>query len=227
MAHSAIIRDITRSTLFFGSLPEPVFDAIFSTSRIVDIDANETLFRQNEPAEAVFAVIEGMVKLTAQQKDGQEIVVETFRAGSSFAEALAFGNASYPVSAVALVPSRILVAPSKAVQGTIKHHPEAFGDILAAAYAHLHRLVRQIEMLKSNSGTQRLGRYILAHLGNNDQPVEMEIPYEKQVLASLLGVKPETLSRAFRRLGDYGVSVERRMIRLEDAQALRAFLNED
>lgn len=227
MTKSSAERDVARETLFFGSLPEPVFDAIYSSSRIVELEASEALFLQHDPADAVFAVVQGMVKLTAEQMNGHEVVVETFTSGSSFAEALAFGNELYPVSAIALVPSRILVAPSKSVQAAITNHPEAFGDILAAAFAHLHRLVRQIEMLKSNSGTQRLAKFILAQIGDSDETSEIQIPYEKQVLASLLGVQPETLSRAFRRLGDHGISLEGRVIRLEDANALRKFLDDN
>lgn len=225
--HSDATRAVARATFFFGALPETMFDDVYAQSRLVSFDANETLFIQGTPADAVFAVIEGMVKLTVERKDGQEIVVETFHAGTSFAEALAFGNEHYPVSAIALVPSRILVAPSKVLQTALTRHPEAFGDILAATFAHLHRLVRQIETLKSNSGTERLGHYILTHVADGDKRAEIQIPYEKQVLASLLGMKPETLSRAFRRLRDHGVALEGRLIRLEDADALRGFLDQN
>ena len=214
-----------RTSIFFGSLPDIVFDEIMQKSRVVQLGVGDALFHQGEPAGAIFAVLDGLVKLTVDQRDGSEVVVETFGAGASFAEALAFGQSPYPVSGFALVDSRVLVAPSRAVKTVVQDNPDSFGAILAATYAHMHQLVRQIEQLKSKSGLERLGRYILARADIAGSTKAIEIPIEKKVLASLLGMKPETLSRAFRRLRDHGVVVEGPVIQLKDRAALQRLID--
>ncbi|QMU58851.1 MAG: cyclic nucleotide-binding domain-containing protein [Boseongicola sp.] len=219
--------EAAKTAIFFGSLPPPVFDAILQRSRIIEVKAGQTLFHQGENAAAIFAVLNGMIKLTVTKRDGEEVVVETFAAGSSFAEALAFERSPYPVSAAALVDSRILMAPSGAVRAAVHDNPDAFSAILAATYRHLHHLVRQIEQLKSDSGLERLGHYILARSEVAQFPNEVEIPVEKKVLASLLGMKPETLSRAFKRMREHGVKVDGPIIRLDDPSALRRLLDAD
>ncbi|MEO0913395.1 MAG: helix-turn-helix domain-containing protein, partial [Pseudomonadota bacterium] len=97
--------------------------------------------------------------------------------------------------------------------------------VLASTYRHLHALVKQIEELKGNSGLERVARYIRASVDLDHGETEMVIPFDKKTLASALGIKPESLSRAFRRLEDHGVRVEKRKIIVTDAHALENFLN--
>ncbi len=207
-------------SFFFRSLPKDVFDEILRHSRVVVFDAGDILFRQGEPATAVYAVLTGLVKLKIDERDGNEVVVETIPAGTSFAEALVFQPTPYPVSAEALAASRVLVAPNKVVKRVLEENPKAFGPILASTYAHLHRLVRQIERLKSSTGAQRLAQYLLA-LSDQEDRQSFVLPMEKKTLASLLGMKPETLSRSIRRLEDHGVSVTGQTVRISDRAALQ------
>ena len=214
------------ASVFFGSLPDDVRSSLIDQSRVVTLSPGQHLFHKGEVANAVFAVVDGLIKLTIERRDGQEILVETFHSGTSFAEALAFGDGVYPVTASAIVQSRVLVAPKPVVQRELHSNPQAVHSLLSATYRHLHGLVRQIEELKGNSALERLAHYILAKFHEGDSVTEIEIPFDKKVLASLLGLKPETLSRAFKRLADHGVSTEKRVIRLQDATALRAFLDQ-
>lgn len=48
----------------------------------------------------------------------------------------------------------------------------------------------------------------------------VELPYEKRILASLLSMTPENLSRAFKTLKPYGVEVDGMTVRLKDMKAL-------
>ena len=212
---------------FFGSMPPDLLGALIEDCAVVDLAEGGSLFSQGDPAQSVFAVLDGMVKLTRNLPNGEEVVVEVFHPGESFAEALAFERAVYPVNAIALLDCRILAAPNDVVISRISSRPEAFGSILGATYRHLHRLLVQIEELKSTSGHRRLARYILAKATPDRGKAVAELPFEKKVLASLLGIKPETLSRAFRRLEAHGLIVEGRTARVADMSALRRFVDGD
>ena len=215
----------TRQSFFFGSLPRPVFDAIRTGSRIVTLGDGETLFDEGEQADAVYSVLEGQIKLTTARRDGSEIVVDTFHAGTSFAEAMVFEGSQYPVTATALEYTRVFAAPAVLVRREIRKNPDAFDAMLAASYRHLHSLVRQIEQLKADSGIERLARYLLRLSENAEPGSVLELPVEKQVLASLLGVKPETLSRAFRKLQEHGLEINGPRFQITDGAALARFVD--
>ena len=219
--------DSARRTVFFGSLPARVFEAVARNARVQTLAAGQTLFEQGQRAEDVFAVLQGQIKLSMAQRDGSEVVVDTFTTGMSFAEAMVFDGSHYPVSAIALEDSRVFAAPAAVIHRELRQNPDAFDAILAATYRHLHRLVRQIEQLKSETGIQRLARYLHGLHAAGPAGQGIDLPVEKQVLASLLGIKPETLSRCFKRLQSHGVVVQGRRVQVTDLAALEAFVEKD
>ena len=68
-----------------------------------------------------------------------------------------------------------------------------------------HGLVGQIEGLKARSGVQRVAEFLLDLSAGREGEVSVALPYNKALIAGRLGIKPETLSRAFARLRDHGV----------------------
>lgn len=218
---------IAQKSAFFGSMPADLLNTLIKDCSVVALAEGQPLFSQGDPAKSVYAVLDGMVKLTRSLPNGDDVIVEVFHPGESFAEALAFKKAVYPVGAVALLDCRILAVPNEAVISEISARPESFGAILGATYSHLHRLLVQIEELKSTSGHRRLARYILAKAKLDRGKTVAELPFEKKVLAALLGIKPETLSRAFRRLEAYGLVVDGRTARVTDLTALRRFVDDE
>jgi CRP-like cAMP-binding protein len=216
-----------KGNVFFGSLPDQVLQHVLSQSRVKSVNAGEMIFQQGEDASIVYCIVEGAIKLTVMTKGGEVVVVELFHAGDSFGEALAFRDLPYPVSASALVNSRVVAVPKSVIRLELRAHPDAYPAVVSAAYTHLHRLVQQIEQLKATSATQRTAGFLLALADGNENGSEFHMPYEKQTVASMLGIKPETLSRSFRKLEEHGLSVRGDTIHILDRNALEKFLNED
>ena len=219
-------RACLKGTVFFGALPEDIFDKITGEAVISDYPQGANICREGEESISIFCVAEGIVKLTVASRSGQDVVVDIFQAGDSFAEALAFRNVRYPVSAVAVAKSRVIAIPKSIIKSELNTHIEAMNAIFAATYNHLHRLVRQVEQLKAASGLQRVAGFILTLADQDENVSTIRMPYEKQTLASMLGIKPETLSRSFKRLSEHGITVSGPLIRIEDRAALEAFLGE-
>jgi hypothetical protein len=60
-----------------------------------------------------------------------------------------------------------------------------------------------------------------------DLPSEIEVPYDKSVLAGRLGMAPETLSRDLARLAAWGVIVDGRRLTIKDPSVLRQLAKVD
>jgi CRP/FNR family transcriptional activator FtrB len=69
-------------------------------------------------------------------------------------------------------------------------------------------LVRAIKNQKLRGGVERLANYLLAQQSRQGGGPTLTLPHEKRFVASLLGMSPENLSRAFANLADYGVEVD-------------------
>ena len=73
---------------------------------------------------------------------------------------------------------------------------------------------------------QRVAEFLL-DLAAGDGACTVALPYNKTLIAGRLGMKPESLSRAFARLRDHGVRIEAAMAHIEDVDRLRELVAED
>lgn len=84
-------------------------------------------------------------------------------------------------------------------------------------------MVGQIEQLQVRSGTQRVADFLLKLCSIGDGPAPISLPYDKSLIASRPGMKPESFSRALARLRDLGVCRDRSHVSIADAAALAEY----
>jgi CRP-like cAMP-binding protein len=227
-ARRAADKRVACASMLLGPLHEKVQDQLLATSRVLTFDRGATVFLQGEDARAIYIVLDGWVKLYRITPSGTEAVVATFTRTRSFGEAVALRNASYPVSAEAATDCRLLRLNSSDVLSLIRERPDAAISMLSATFEHLHALVGQVEALKARNGAQRVAEFLLDLAECPDEgSCEVTLPYDKLLVAGRLGMKPESLSRAFAKLKPHGVTITRNAAFIEDVEALRVFVEED
>ena len=111
----------------------------------------------------------------------------------------------------------------------MRAEPEIGFALLASTSLHLHRLVEQIEALKAQTGAQRVAEFLVGLCKDRDAAGRRTIvlPYDKALIAGRLGMKPESLSRAFQRLRDYGVRIDSNKAEIADIETLRRLVDEE
>jgi CRP/FNR family transcriptional regulator, transcriptional activator FtrB len=80
--------------------------------------------------------------------------------------------------------------------------------------------VKELKNQKLRSSLERLANWLLAHHVQAGAPDRFELPFDKKVLASRLGMAPEVLSRSFAALRPYDVDVTGASVQLNDLIAL-------
>ena len=218
---------VARQSLLLASAPEPVVQAVLASARLRDFDRGATVFMQGERANAIYIVAEGWVKLYRIAPNGTEAVVDVFTKGHSFGEAVAFRHDIYPVSAEAVTECSLIRIEADQFLKLLHDNPEVAVMMLSATYVHLHSLVLQIQALKAQTGAQRVAEFLLELAPCTEGMCEVVLPYDKFLIAGRLGMKPESLSRAFGKLRDFGVAIRQNNAAIEDIAVLRAFATED
>lgn len=218
---------IARSSPLLRTIPNPVVTSLLAGAAVHEFDRNSTIFLQGERARAIYIVAEGWVKLYRISPNGSEAVVAVFTKGSSFGEGVAFRHDNYPVTAEAATDCKLLTIPADAIINLIRESPETAISILSSAFVHLHSLVAQVEQLKARTGAQRVAEFLLELASCAEGACEVTLPYDKALIAGRLGLKPESLSRAFAKLRDYGVTVKLNHATIGDLAKLRELANED
>lgn len=87
--------------------------------------------------------------------------------------------------------------------------------------------MEQVEQLKARSGVQRVAEFLLDLATVTKGSCSVVLPYNKALIAGRLGMKPESLSRAFARLRQHGVKIDAAMAYIDDLDALRELAAED
>ncbi len=214
------------SILLSGATPEAI-ELLLKTARVRGLDRGATLFLQGEKANAIYIVLEGWVKLYRIAPNGAEAVVGVFTKGRSFGEAVAFRHDVYPVAAEAVTDCRVIRIDADSYLRQIRENPEFAVSVLSATFLHLQSLVAQVEALKAQTGAQRLAEFLLELSSCVTGNCEVVLPYDKVLIAGRLGMKPESLSRAFAKLRDHGVTIRQNHASIADIEVLRNFADED
>lgn len=202
-------------------------ETLLSCAHFRHFDRGETLFIQDENAAVVHLVIDGWVKLYRVAPNGSEAVVSVFTRGESFGEAIALRGGNYPVSAEAVTQCELMMIPASALVSMMKQDPDVCITILAATFNHLHSLVAQLEQLKAQTGAQRVAEFLLSLAVGEHGSCTVTLPYDKVLIAGRLGMKPESLSRAFGRLKAAGVKVAKNHAEITDLDLLRDYAEVD
>jgi len=220
-------RSTLRRTALFGRLSDETLAALLDNSTITQKGRGEILFLQDDPVDAFFVVLDGWVKIFRSTPAGEEAVIGVFHRGQSFAEAAAFIGGTYPATGETVSDARLLSIPTVHLVERLKENPEIGLAMLASTSQHLHLLVNQIEELKAHTSAQRVAHFLVSIAPVQSGSCTMALPYDKALLAGKLGMKPESLSRAFQRLKACGVSIRRDMAIVNDVECLEEFAARD
>lgn len=218
---------IARRSLLLSSAPEHVVDKVLREARVRSYERGETIFLQGDQATAIYIVAAGWVKLYRVAPSGAEAVVGVFTKGRSFGEAVAFRTDVYPVAAEAVTHCSLIRIEADSLLRQIRESPEIAISILSATFVHLNGLVAQVEGLKAQTGAQRIAEFLLDLAPCSAGACEVTLPYDKVLIAGRLGMKPESLSRAFAKLRDHGVTVRQSLASISDVAVLRSFVEQD
>lgn len=121
----------------------------------------QALFRQDEPAAALFLVEAGRVKLTQVTPDGREVIVRLAGPGELFAAIAALDGKSYPFSAVAAAPTRVLAFTRPVLRALFARLPRLEANVLGVVGTHARESLDRVRELSTEPVPQRLARALL------------------------------------------------------------------
>jgi len=219
--------EVTRNTALFSSVSEESLKDLLADASVRSWDRGETIFLQGDPASAFFIVLDGWIKVYRMTPGGEEAVLGVFTKGQAFAEAAAFTGKSFPASSEAVTDCRVLIFRANSLRTRIYDSPDIGMAMLASVSQHLHELVQQVEALKAHTGAQRVAEFLVSLCQVEKGDCTIHLPYDKALIAGRLGMKPESLSRAFVRLRDEGVRINQNTAEINDVASLRDFVDQE
>ncbi|HEV3197439.1 MAG TPA: Crp/Fnr family transcriptional regulator [Bryobacteraceae bacterium] len=171
-----------------------------------DYQKAQRIFSQGDPADSVFYIQKGKVKITVVSKQGKEAVIAILGANDFFGEGCLAGQARRMASATSLSDCSIMRL-EKAGVVRVLHEKPAFSELFL--HYLLSRNIRIEEDLVDqlfNSSEKRLARVLLllANFGKESRPEPVIPKMSQETLAEIVGTTRSRVSffmNRFRKLG--------------------------
>jgi CRP-like cAMP-binding protein len=174
-------------------LNEVWFGAVEGETRERWLAQGEALFRQGDKVHAIFALVEGRIRLVRHAREGAACVLHVIDAGDTFAEAALFSEV-YHCDAVADLPSRVTAIPKPAMLAAFAANPEIASAFTARLAHHVQDLRSRLEIRNIRSAAERTHQYLLLQAFPERRSVVFVRPLKD--VAAEIGLTHEAFYRA-------------------------------
>ena len=195
-------------------------------TRLSSLRRSTSLFSQDQAADSVYLIDDGLVKLTRMNQRGNRIIL-TVRGPQELAgeEALAENEPKYYTEAEVLTPATIFRIPRGVLNRALSSSPELTSALVSYLVERRLALAEKVELLCLHDVEYRILHY-LAELSALVKPGADEegfqIPITQLELADLIGATRETTSTTLNQLERRGlVKLSRRMLTVPSPPAIR------
>lgn len=215
------LRRIQQLKLFAG-MPAETFRAATHGALLQHYPVGTNLIYDGDNVDFLYILLEGSVELQGRWHD-KETTLAVLRPISTFILAAVVLDAPALMAARTLERAELIMLPAAQLRAAMQSDA-TFAFAVAQELSGCYRgLVRTIKNHKLRSGTERLANYLLTQQVRQGGIDTIELPHEKRILASLLDLTPESLSRALTALGKYDVEVVGARVKIGNPTGLRRF----
>lgn len=217
----AILENHIASILYFEGITTEQLRYISENSPLRTYTANQTIFIEGEPAEGLWIVEHGHVKIYKLSPDGNEHILHLCGPGRTFNDIGALDGGNNPANAAALnADVRVWVVPSAVITYVLTHNPQVALNVIRLLAKRVRSLVGQIEDLTLYSVIVRLARFLLKQA---EDPSLSGPGITRTAIAAHINTTPQTVSVALRDLEAAGaIEFDRHRIIIMDERALRS-----
>jgi CRP/FNR family transcriptional regulator, transcriptional activator FtrB len=218
-------RSELRAVPGFASLPAKMLERLVHEMPVERFQQKTVLVHEGQTQECLFLVFEGLMQQFTTF-DGREVTLSVLKSPTLvYPHAMQRGTVAL-ASLRTLDASRIGRIPVSHARRLAAEAPEFSKAMSVQVVNELQRLFHEYKCARTRNALERLAAWVIAMHERAEQQ-NIELPYDKWVLAARLGVEPATLSRDFARLAEYGVEVSGKTLRIRDLPLLRTLTGPD
>lgn len=216
---------ILHSVPFFAGLEHEDLDRINPLFREHGYSPDETICFARDPAERLFVVADGRVKLMRHSLSGRNVMLDMLTPGEFFGSLSTLGDEVYPDTAEAQTQTCVLAIHANDFRRILEKHPNValkVVDIVAARLRTAHERVRQLSTASVEGRIASLLLVLSKKFGKpSDLGLLIQSPLTREDLAAMTGTTAETASRVMSQfLKDGLIRTGRKWVSILDQDAL-------
>ncbi|MFZ4761767.1 MAG: Crp/Fnr family transcriptional regulator [Alphaproteobacteria bacterium] len=224
----------TKSLAFLKNLPlfnkwqDEDIQRFAQAAQLKNYSKGQVLYLEGETAEFFYIICTGWVKLFHTTEEGEEAILTIISKDSTTGEHAIFEHGCYTNSAQIVEEAHILILPLKLLHDELQSNNQLAFNMLSSMLQYQRRYELQLKQHVLYSAPQRIGCFLLGLCPEWEQKdgVRLDLPYDKSLIASTLGMKGATFSRALNILREEtGITIIGTKIVIESMERLKNFVD--
>lgn len=198
----------------FEGLTQAEVTTLLAESQPVSLEDGGFFFMQGDLAERSFILVQGKVRLSQVNPDGQQVIQGYIGPGREFGIIAAVGASHYPVSAQSVGKSIALAWNQSVFKKLIAENPRVTQNALQIMARQIAEFQTRVRELSTQRVERRIARALLRLARQSgrktDEGVLIDLPLTRQDLAELTGTTLFTASRILKAWENRGLVLSRR-----------------
>ncbi len=199
-AVSEMVRNLARSPLFSG-LSTTALGSVAARSLRKDLAPGKLVVLQGDECQAVYLVIEGVLRARRTSEDGREQVLSYLGSGALYNLVSALDGGSTEATLEAVTAATVYAVPCQAVAELMSQEPQVAIAVARYLATEVRRLTDMVESLALHTVRRRLARFLL---DSADGRIAAR-RWTQQEIAAHLGTVREMVGRSMRAFVEAGL----------------------
>jgi CRP/FNR family transcriptional regulator len=215
----AVNLDSLKSLPYFSGLSESVLASVSKHVFEKKAERGEIIVFEGEPAEALYFVIAGVVKVFKTSADGKEQIFRIIRPGDSFNDVPVLTGGVNLASAGAMSAVVLNGIKKKDLETVSREYPQVALNVIQVLSLRVEELISLVEDFSFRHVSGRVAKILLEYTGNG----EGEKPrLTQQEMAAMIGTAREMVGRSLKNLEEEGaIRMDRSRIVITNQKILR------
>ncbi len=187
-----------KEIFLFKDLDDDTLERIAKTTSILRLSKDNILFYEGEESKYLYLLTKGIIKVYKTSSNDKEIILKYFHANEFIAEVANFENIAYPATAQCFIDSEVLKIDFFKLKEIIYSNPKLAFVIQTSLIKKIRNLEKLVSLHIVLDSKERIAKYIY------EQP-EQFFNTKNIIIAEILNISPETLSRMLKGFKDEGI----------------------
>jgi CRP/FNR family transcriptional regulator len=210
--------ELLQSIPYFSGLSSTEIDSIGQLILEKKAERRDIILYEGEPAEAIYFVVSGVLKLFRTSAEGKEQILSILRPGDSFNEVAVFDGNPNPASVEAMLPVLLYELSKSDFNALLESNPRVSANTIKVLAEKVRNLVALIEDLSFRHVIGRVARILLEYADGEGPGPHLT----QQDMAAMAGTAREVVGRSLKALEEGGaIKFNRHRIVIVDRKALR------
>ena len=195
--------ELLRTTPIFSRLSVNDRRTIAEVARVQHFGKGETIFVQESPSDAFYAITSGRVKIFKMMPNGKDVILEVFGPGDPLGAVATYVGRPFPASAAALEDTTCVVIPKADFFRLLEQHPSLVRGLLLGFTIRIVELTNRLAEMSGGRIEARFARLFLKladQMGRSERGgTFIPLSLSRQELADMTGTTIETCIRIMSR----------------------------